>query len=154
MTILSEQASMSTITEGQWEELEKLARVVAERAYAPYSRYCVGAAILTEAGNVYTGCNVENASLGLTSCAERSAISVAVSAEGPSMRLCAVQVVIAPDGPVVPCGGCRQMISQFGPADVPIRFQWAGSWRVSSLDELLPFRYTEDALPGHGSSPD
>ena len=100
------------------EERDKLlaaARQGLERAYAPYSKFQVGAAVLTAAGNIYTGCNVENASYGLTNCAERTAIFSAVATEGPGMKLRAVAVWSKPEQPCAPCGACRQVIYEFGP---------------------------------------
>src|SRR5512140_1965394 len=95
--------------------LIEAARSMLDRAYAPYSKFHVGAAILTETGNIYTGCNVENASYGLTNCAERTAIFSAVAAEGPTMRLRAVAALNAQDAVCSPCGACRQVIFEFGP---------------------------------------
>src|ERR1700744_4392266 len=91
----------------------------ARRAYAPYSAFHVGAAVETEAGGVFAGCNVENAAYPTGGCAERHAIAAAVAAEGPEMRLKAVAVVaLDPIGvpvPCAPCGSCRQAIVEFGP---------------------------------------
>ena len=111
------------------------------RAYAPYSNFRVGAAILTAAGNIYTGCNVENASYGLTNCAERSAIFSAVSAEGDSMRLRAVAVVNAQNVPCAPCGACRQVIFEFGPQAV-VLFQGNRGMEESTASGLLPSGFT------------
>ena len=91
------------------------ARDALRQAYAPYSGFHVGSAVLTEHGNIYAGCNVENASYGLTNCAERSAIFHAVSAEGARMKLRAVAVWSSPERPCAPCGACRQVIFEFGP---------------------------------------
>lgn len=94
------------------DELQAAARAASSRAYAPYSRFRVGAAIWTDRG-LFTGCNVENASYGLTNCAERSAIFAAVSAGARELR-CVVVHTPTPS-PTAPCGACRQVIHEFGP---------------------------------------
>ena len=111
------------------------------RAYAPYSKFRVGAAVLTAAGNVFTGCNVENASYGLTNCAERTAIFSAIAAEGESMRLRAVAVVNAQNVPCSPCGACRQVMFEFGP-DSTVIFQGAKGIEESTTRALLPAGFT------------
>ena len=92
------------------------AREAAQKAYAPYSKFCVGAAVMDEAGTIYTGCNVENVSYGLTVCAERIALFNALS-QG-SRRFTAL-ALCAPER-VTPCGACRQVIAEFCDADLPI----------------------------------
>jgi cytidine deaminase len=99
----------------QRELLIRKAKEARAQAYAPYSRFKVGAAVLAESGRIYTGCNIENSSYGLTNCAERTAIFTAVAAEGPGMRLKAVAVWVDPEGQCSPCGACRQVILEFGP---------------------------------------
>jgi cytidine deaminase len=94
------------------QEMIRQARRASERAYCPYSRFRVGAAVLTGAGKIVAGCNVENASYGLTICAERSAIFRAI-AQGAT-RICAVLVYTPTDKPTAPCGACRQVINEFG----------------------------------------
>jgi cytidine deaminase len=116
-----------------------IAREAAASAYAPYSRFRVGAAVRTLAGGVFRGCNVENASYGLTVCAERSAVFAAVAAEGPGMRLDAV-AVFADARSVPPCGACRQVIAEFGPRSRVI-FRSGGDLLVARADELLPGRF-------------
>jgi cytidine deaminase len=108
-----------------------------DRAYAPYSNFRVGAAILTETGNVYTGCNVENASYGMTNCAERTAIFSAVAAEGPSMKLKAVAVLNSQTMACSPCGACRQVIYEFGPKALVI-YQGKGALNEATTEQLLP----------------
>src|SRR5262245_37718221 len=88
------------------------ARLAVERAYAPYSRFRVGSAVLTGSGSVYSGCNVENRSYGLTICAERAAVFAAVAAEGPGTSIAALAVVCDPERPCSPCGACRQEIGR------------------------------------------
>jgi cytidine deaminase len=102
-----------------WGELERAAIDVRGRAYAPYSRYLVGAALLGDDGRVYAGCNVENASYGLTLCAERGACAGMVAAG--CRRVVAAAVVTAGAAPGSPCGACRQVLCEFGEDDVPLR---------------------------------
>jgi len=124
------------------EALMEMARRASESAYAPYSRFRVGAAVRTLAGGVYTGCNVENASYGLTCCAERSAVFAAVAAEGPGMRLVEVAVHAAAHS-VPPCGACRQVIAEFGP-QARVLFPSGGVVTVMRADELLPAPFELD----------
>jgi cytidine deaminase len=121
--------------------LEK-AKSVLQQAYAPYSKFHVGAAVLTEAGNIYVGCNVENASYGLTNCAERTAIFSAVTAEGPEMRLRALAVWNDPPGPCSPCGACRQVIFEMG-RNCVVLFQGEDG-RVAEVraSDLLPYGFS------------
>ena len=117
-------------------ELVEQARLASARAYCPYSRFRVGAAVLTEDGEIISGCNVENASYGLTMCAERNAVFQAV-ARGKT-RFRAIAVYTPTDRPTAPCGACRQVINEFAP-DAEIHCVWDGPGRVSSsLAALLP----------------
>lgn len=119
------------------QRLVHAARTMLRRAYAPYSRFHVGAAVLTAAGHIYTGCNVENASYGLTNCAERTAIFSAVAAEGPHMKLRAVAVLNGDRVACAPCGACRQVIHEFGP-DALIIYQGKRSLEETHASHLLP----------------
>lgn len=123
------------------DRLVDTARDAVCRAYAPYSRLRVGAAVLTANGNIYTGVNVENASYGLTICAERAAIVNAVAQEGPEMRLKALAVVCERPGSCLPCGACRQVISEFGPEAVII-FPGPNGPEEVTLSRLLPGAFT------------
>jgi cytidine deaminase len=125
--------------QGASRSLLQAARAAAERAYAPYSGLNIGAAVRTVRGGVYTGCNVENASYGLTSCAERNAIFAAVAAEGPAMRIAALAIhANARSAP--PCGACRQVIREFGP-DAKVIFPLDGEPRTITVPELLPLPF-------------
>lgn len=108
-----------------------------KRAYAPYSQFKVGAAVLTKKGNLFAGCNVENASYGLTICAERVAICSAVAAEGEAMEIQAIAVVNEQKVPCSPCGACRQFIFEFG-ADALVIFQGREGFQEMPAAELLP----------------
>jgi len=118
-------------------QLYQIAEKAAEGAYAPYSGYAVGAALLTIDGKVYTGANVENSSFGATICAERTA---AVKAVTDGQRAFAALAVAAPgtDGPAWPCGICRQFLFEFGGGIRIISGKDSASIEVYTLDELLP----------------
>ena len=103
----------SSLSDPLRRRLERAARAAAEKAYAPYSGFRVGAAVLAASGKVFSGCNVENASYGLCNCAERTAIFNAVAAGEQVLR--AVVVYTPTANPTSPCGACRQVISEFGP---------------------------------------
>lgn len=124
-------------------ELVEAARMARERAYAPYSRFTVGAAVLTEAG-VFTGVNVENASYPLSVCAERNAIAAAVG--GGARKLLAVAIVADTPKPVTPCGGCRQVIREFGPRAEVYLANLRGALTVTTLDALLPDSFGPEHL--------
>ena len=133
------------MTEAQWQQLADAARAASARAYCPYSAFPVGAAVLTAEGAIVSGCNVENASSGLTVCAERNAIARAV-AEG-AKAIVAVAVYTPTLEPVTPCGACRQVIAEFG-RDVAIRSTCSGPDRADhTLDELLPHGFTLPPRP-------
>lgn len=127
----------------QKERLLALARTAQQNAYAPYSNFRVGAAVLLENGEIFTGCNVENASYGLTNCAERSAIFSAVSKlGGEKVKIRAIAVVNERDLPCSPCGACRQVIAEFGPQAI-LWYQGKNGIQESTMDRLLPdcFRF-------------
>src|SRR5512133_444566 len=117
--------------------LLELAALAQERAYAPYSNFFVGAAVLTESGNVYTGCNVENASYGLTNCAERTAIFKAVAEEGRAVKIRAIAVTNAQNVACSPCGACRQVIYEFGPGATVV-YQGNKGYVSMLAKDLLP----------------
>jgi cytidine deaminase len=121
----------------QRERLLRTARGAMKKAYAPYSRFRVGAALLTTTGKVFSGCNVENASYGMTNCAERTAIFSAVAQIGPKLEICAIAVVNDHGVPCSPCGACRQVIYEFGP-DAIVFFQGADGEKQAHITELLP----------------
>jgi cytidine deaminase len=116
------------------------AREALARAYAPYSGLRVGAALLTEQGQVFSGANVENASYGLSLCAERAAIAAAVAGEGPGMRIKAMAVASDRPGPLAPCGACRQVINEFGPEALVI-FPGEEGLVETPISELLPYAF-------------
>ena len=117
--------------------LEQAASKVMKNAHAPYSRFRVGAAILLTNGKVFTGCNVENASYGMTNCAERTAIFTAVAELGPKIEIQAVAVTNDQGVACSPCGACRQVIYEFGP-DATVFFQGSDGPRQAHITELLP----------------
>ena len=121
----------------QTRQLLAAAQEASERAYAPFSNFCVGAAILTGQGEIFTCCNVENSSYGLTNCAERTAIFSAVAAKGPGLEILAVAVANAGGGACSPCGACRQVIYEFGPEAI-VFYQGQHGDKQSHITELLP----------------
>lgn len=107
-----------------------------EKAYAPYSEFAVGAALLTAEGQVFSGCNVENVSLGLTICAERAAASAAIQAG--QRDFAAIAIVAETECPIVPCGACRQVLAEFSPV-MRVFSEGKGEAREEwNLSELLP----------------
>lgn len=126
--------------------LVKAAREAAAKAYCPYSRYPVGAALLTLDGQVYTGCNVENASYGLSNCAERTALFKAVSAG--CRGFAALAVAGGQKRAAAPCGACRQMLAEFCAPETPVFFARLKGGAVASatVAELLPLAFTGSEL--------
>jgi cytidine deaminase len=118
-------------------KLEQAARNAFKNAHAPYSRFRVGSAILLANGKIFTGCNVENASYGMSNCAERTAIFSAVAQLGPKIEIRAVAVANDRGIACSPCGACRQVIYEFGP-DATIYFQDKNGPRQMHITELLP----------------
>lgn len=115
------------------------ARVARKQAYAPYSRFKVGAALLTKRGRVFTGCNVENASYGLCNCAERTALFAAIAAGCDPGEFTHLAVIGDTDEPIAPCGACRQvMLELAGPALIVIQSNLRGRTILTTAGELLP----------------
>jgi len=121
------------------QQLLAAARRAREAAYAPYSNFTVGAAVLTATGEIFSGCNVENASLGATMCAERVAICTAVAAGWRNFT--ALAVVADTPEPVAPCGLCRQVLAEFSPDCQVLMANLAGQWRLADLQELFPLAF-------------
>jgi cytidine deaminase len=119
------------------ERLLRSARAAMKNAYAPFSKFRVGAAILTSTGKVFVGCNVENSSYGMTNCAERTAIFSAIAKDGPALEIHAVGVVNDHGVPCSPCGACRQVIYEFGPNAV-IFYEGKKGPKQSLITDLLP----------------
>lgn len=118
--------------------LIQFATVAREQSYSPYSNFAVGAALLCQDGTVYQGCNIENASFGMTNCAERTAIFKAVS-EGHRLFQ-AIAVIADTEGPCAPCGACRQVMVEFNIPTI-ILTNFKGHTQVYTLDELLPLSF-------------
>ena len=125
-----------------YEDLIAKAMEARRKAYAPYSHFAVGAALLTKSGRVYTACNVENASYGLSICAERAAVFKAVSEGERDFEAIAVVTVNG----VTPCGACRQVLIEFGEDIQVIVAGEGGEYRVFTLQELLPEAFTPEHL--------
>jgi cytidine deaminase len=130
---------LADIDDPQLRDLAAEAAKISKRAFAPKSEFKVGAAVLTKAGNRYCGCNVENDSFGLTSCAERNAIFAAVAAEGEDMRIVKIAVYAHADT-VPPCGACRQVMNQFGRTAVVV-FIDKGRFTTQTVEQLLPHEF-------------
>ncbi|AKO94180.1 cytidine deaminase [Priestia filamentosa] len=121
------------------------AKKARELAYAPYSKFKVGAALLTENGEVYKGCNIENAAYSLCNCAERTALFKAYS-DG-NKQYTALAVVADTDRPVSPCGACRQVISELCPSDMKVYLtNLKGDVAEMTVSELLPGAFTAEDL--------
>jgi cytidine deaminase len=133
------------VSEINWAALQQAAKQAAAQAYAPYSKFPVGVAVLADSGKIYTGCNVENASYGGTVCAERNAIGAAIVA---GERKFSALLVYTPQAMLTPpCGICRQVIAEFFTPDAPIascnHLQQQQDW---TLGELLPAAFTPTYL--------
>lgn len=134
----------SSISDTQKKALIQAACAIREQAYVPYSNYQVGAAILMENGRVFTGVNIENASYGLTVCAERTAVFKAVS-EGFKKIMA---VAVATDNAGSPCGACRQVLAEFA-GDIPVYLvDNAENGRETTLYQLLPDHFGPEQLQG------
>ncbi len=132
--------SFGGVDSSTWQVLAEAARQVRGHAYVPYSEFPVGAAILTVDDHIATGCNVENATIGATVCAERSAISDAVSQGHREIKALCVVTSVSP--PSAPCGICRQVLAEFCD-DLPILLiNPDGESRFTTIDELLPMRFS------------
>ncbi len=126
-----------------WQEALK----VRQNAYTPYSHFKVGAAVLAANGKIYTGCNVENASYGLTCCAERNAIFAAAAAGERSFK--ALCVTAEGAEPVAPCGACRQVIAEFGIPQIYMT-NLNGDIKIMTAEELLPYSFTAASMDEKG----
>jgi len=139
-----------TISEGQFTELKNAAKAAAAFSYSPYSKFPVGAAVLAESGKIYAGCNVENASFGLCNCAERTALFTA-AAQGERAISC-VAVYTPTTAPTAPCGACRQVINEFGPAARVFSFCKSEVVIDTTLEQLLPNAFGPKNLAGANAS--
>jgi cytidine deaminase len=131
---------MSPISE-ETQLLQRAATLAAENAYAPYSRFRVGAALLLDDGTTVTGCNVENMSYGLTICAERSALVRAISEKGPSVRVKAIAITNLNGAASPPCGACRQVLSEFVTEDAGISFPTDSGVECLPFATMMPFAF-------------
>lgn len=126
-------------------ELITQARAARERAYVPYSHFAVGAALLTADGQVFTGCNIENSSFGLTNCAERTAMFKAIS-EG-KRQFASLTVIGDTAGPVSPCGACRQVLAEFAAPDMPVILtNLHGDVQRTTVTGLLPYAFKGEQM--------
>lgn len=127
------------------EDLIAESKVAREKAYVPYSKFKVGAALLTSDGKVYHGCNIENAAYSMTNCAERTALFKAISEGDKNFTMLAV--VADTDRPVPPCGACRQVITELCPKDMKIVLtNLKGDIKELTLEELLPGAFSPEDL--------
>jgi cytidine deaminase len=132
------------MAEVDWQQLFDAAERARQRAHAPYSKFQVGAAILTDDGSIVAGCNVENASYGLTVCAERNAIGAMVLAQRKPV---AVAIVVDSREPTPPCGMCRQVLAEFGTPGLPVASRTLSKVEARwTLGELLPHAFTRSFL--------
>ncbi|RJE89888.1 cytidine deaminase [Paenibacillus sp. 1011MAR3C5] len=127
--------------------LMRAAEEVMRRAYVPYSGFQVGAALLDSDGHVHEGCNVENAAYGPTNCAERTALFRAIADGKQAGTFKAIAVIGATEGPISPCGICRQVLVELCPPDMPVIMgNTKGDWTMTTVTELLPGAFTPSSL--------
>jgi cytidine deaminase len=129
------------LTGDSTKHLQSAARKAAENAYAPYSNFRVGAALLFDDGFIATGCNVENVSYGLTICAERNALFSAVAQRGPGRKIVAIAVTNLNAAPSPPCGACRQVLSEFVAPEAVISFPGDTGPELRPFAEIFPFAF-------------
>jgi cytidine deaminase len=125
------------------DQLVRLAKEAQEKAYVPYSKFPVGAALITEDGDIFTGCNVENISYGLSICAERTAIFKMISEKGPNTRIKAIANTTKADISCSPCGACRQVIQEFSHADGVVIYKEEEDYVTVPTSQILPGAFTE-----------
>lgn len=135
---------MNPIDSALLDRLRAAAAEAAQHAYAPYSKFCVGAALLFEDGHIVTGCNVENVSYGLSSCAERNALFRAIGERGPGRRIRAIAVANRNAAPSTPCGACRQVLAEFVTPDAVITFPGDNGPQTLPFAEIFPWAFTFD----------
>ncbi|WP_125706770.1 cytidine deaminase [Lacticaseibacillus porcinae] len=127
------------------DDLIQVATKAREKSYSPYSKFAVGAAVKASTGEIFGGCNIENASYGLSMCAERNAIFNAVSAG--HQDLVAIAVIGQTEGPISPCGACRQVISEFLPQTAPVYLtNLSGSTVTTTVAAILPGAFLKGEL--------
>lgn len=130
------------------DRLRQAANDAAAHAYAPYSKFYVGAALLFDDGAVFTGCNVENVSYGLTSCAERNALFRAVSERGPGPKIVAIAVANRNGAPSPPCGACRQVMSEFVTPDAVVCFPGEHGPETRPFADIFPHSFRFEPQEG------
>lgn len=123
------------------EDLISKAKEASEKAYAPFSNFPVGAAILDDKGQIFSGCNVENSSYGLTICAERNAVFQAVAQQGPELKVIKAAIYTPTEAITPPCGACLQVLSEFAHNLEIVISNQNGETKKFKLDELMPFRF-------------
>ena len=136
---------MTNLSEKDTNKLLDEARMACQLTYSPYSNFVVGAAVLTKNGNIYKGSNIENASYGLTICAERIAVGHAFSNGETDIRAIAVWTYTESEMPCAPCGACRQFILEFG-SDIVVIFRQGDTIVQKTIDELLPYGFTKKTM--------
>jgi cytidine deaminase len=131
------------ISQDLQDKLISLAKLAQEKAYVPYSNFPVGAAVLSDDGDIFTGCNIENVSYGLVNCGERTAVFKMMSEKGPKAKIKALAVSTQTDMPCTPCGACRQVIQEFSTPETVIIYKGPHGYTTVSMAELLPGAFTE-----------
>ncbi|MGL5834853.1 MAG: cytidine deaminase [Waterburya sp.] len=130
------------LTTAEQNQLIEVATQGMKRAYAPYSQFKVGAAVLTSTGEIFPGCNIENASYGLSICAERNAIANAIiGSQEDTITIKAIAVANSQNVPCSPCGACRQVIWEFG-ENAQVIFRGSQGWQTSTIKDLLPVGFS------------
>lgn len=140
---MAKRADKQPVAKIDWAALVKAAQDVRKHSYSPYSKFPVGAALLGESGRIYTGCNVENSSYGLTICAERNAVGQAIAAG--ERRILALAIA-AGTKPCPPCGACRQVLAEFCGPEAPVALIGSRSRSVHQMGDLLPIGFDKSFL--------